>query len=864
MTEWWRKVSGWLRREVIDAELQEEIRTHLEMKASSTGDPRSAHRQFGNTTLLLEDSRAAWGWPRLEGWLRDFRYGLRVMIRRPGFAGTVVLTLALGIGASSTIFSLIDAVLIRPLAYPNSERLVVVHEMRLSAERTRSRVAPGRLEDWQRLTRGFEALAGSYQDTVTEATGTAPERVSSAIVSPRFFSVLGSNPALGRVFNSEEEGFGGSAAIVISDGLWRRRFSADPAVLGRSLVLAGQSFRIVGVMPRTFQYPSPSTDVWAPKQARPGLMQVREARFYDCIGRLKQGVTLEQAQADLEAVQRTLGEQYPKTDSGWSVELEPLKDRLVGKIRLALWLLLGSVSLLLVIACSNVACLLLAQLNSRAGEIATRCALGASRGAISRQLLAEGLAYALVGGCLGMTVAFVGAILLQRQLSDIPRITELTVDARVLAFVVAVSVIAAILFSLAPVFQTFRRDLAGSLIQAGRGVISGGQRLPRILVSAQLALAMVLLIAAGLFLRSLLRLQEAPLGFRPDNVLTLRISASFSERAEAAVERHRRTLDVLSSLPGVGAVGMSAGLPATISLVPIESRIAGEPTDRGGGKQFAGQRVVTAGYFQTLGIPILAGQTCRMNPDPQKPFQALVNQKFVDRFFPGRDPIGRTVIQGPQENARTMEIVGVVRDVREEGYARESEPMTYACGFLRYWPDSDFLIQIRDHSATMTSAVREAIQAIEPARAVYSVRPLTDVLSGTLSQNRFRALLVSLFSVMALTLAAIGLYGVMAYMVTQRTREIGIRVALGARPSQIVGEVLRSGGVLAGAGAAAGIALAAVTSRLVATLLYGIRPTDVTTYLSATGVLVGVALLACLIPGRRATSIDPTEALREQ
>jgi putative ABC transport system permease protein len=861
MMEWWRRLAGLLRRSSLDADLEEEMQTHLSMKASDTGDPHAARRQFGNTTLLLEDARSAWGWPAAEAWLRDFRYASRVVVRRPGFTATVVLTLALGIGASSTIFSLVDAVLIRPLPYPNAGRLVAIHEAKPGDPFARTPVAPGRLEDWQRLTRTFEALAGSTEDRLTDTTGQSPERLSAALVSPRFLSVLETRPELGRGFTPAEERFGGPLVAVISDGLWRRRFSADPGVLGRGLLLANRTYVIVGVMPRAFQYPSTATELWIPKQASPGTLQIRENRSYRGIGRLKPGVSLGRARTDLAAAQKALGEQYPNTDAGWTVTLEPLKDELVGPVRQALWLLFASVCLLLVIACANVACLLLARLNGRAAEIATRCSLGAGRAAVARQLLAEGLLYALLGGLLGMAAAFLSIGLLRNRLPGIPRISELAVDTSMLLTVAGFSALAVVLFSLAPIVQVFRRDLTVALIQGGRSLAGGRQRLPRFLVSAQMALATALVIGAGLFLRSLVRLQETPLGFRPDHVLTLHVSANSEEPAGAAIQRHERILTVLASLPGVTAVSMSTGLPGVNPVWPREFEIGGEPAP-GGTLRFAGWRIVTAGYFQTVGIPILAGRTCRMDTDLRKPFEALVNRSFADRYFPGRDPIGRTILGGPQGDSATK-AVGVVGDAREDGYSAAPQPLIYACGYLRFWPDSDFLIQARNPAA-LAGAARDAIRALEPGRPVYSVHPLTDSLSGGLSQTRFRTLLVSLFSIMALTLAAIGLYGVMAYMVAQRRREIGIRVALGARPGQIVGDVMRSGFVLAGCGIAAGLVLAAVGSRLMGRLLYGIHTADAITYLSATGVLWAVALLACLIPCRRATSIDPNEALRSQ
>ncbi|MGH9671844.1 MAG: ADOP family duplicated permease, partial [Bryobacteraceae bacterium] len=839
MTDVQRKLIGWFRRRSIEADLREEMRTHLEMKAEETGDLHATRRAFGNTTLLVEDSRAAWGWPQLEGWVRDLRYGFRRMSRRAGFAATVVLTLALGIGASSTVFSLIDTVLLRPLPYPNPDRLVAISERKLSDDLARTPVAPGRLEDWQRRTTAFEALAGSRAENLTDTAGPEPERISGAFVSPRFFTVLGTPAQLGRTFQEDEERFGGPAVAVIGDGFWRRRYGADPAAVGRSLVVLGGRFTIVGVMPPAFQHPSPATDVWIPDRASPALLKLREVRFYQTIGRLKAGIGVAQGQADLSAVQRTLGEQYPKTDAGWSVAARPLKEELTGSVRLALWLLLGSVGLLLFIACANVACLLLAQLNARGAEIATRLALGAGRGAITRQLLAEGLVHALAGGLLGLGAASAAINLLRKRLTGIPRISELSVDMRLLGFVLAVSVVTALLFSLLPVVQVFRRNLARPASRGGRGISGASQRLPRLLVAAQLTLATVLLVGAGLFLRSLMKLQETPFGFRPDNVLALRVTATISEPPSSAMPRHQRALNALAALPGVTSVAMSSGLPGVNTTWPREFQIAGEPSPDGA-LQFAGWRIVTAGYFQTLGISILTGQTCRMTTDPNEAFEVLVNRSFGDRYLKGRDPIGRIVFGGPIGN-NMPRIVGVVADVKEDGAGKDTPPVIYACGHLRFWPDSDILVRTAGDPAGMANAVRQAIRAIEPSRPVYAVRPLTEAMDGTLVHYRFRTVLVSLFSAMALTLAAIGLYGLMAYMVTQRTKEIGLRVALGARPGQIMSEILRSGGKLTIAGAIAGSVLAALASRVVGTLLYGIHSFDTATYLAAASVLIAVA-----------------------
>ena len=536
----------------------------------------------------------------------------------------------------------------------------------------------------------------------------------------------------------------------------------------------------------------------------------------------------------------------------------------MGGISGALWLLFCAVGLLLLIACANVGCLLLAKANYRAQEMATRFALGANRYAVVRQLLAESLTYALAGGGLGLIAAFAGVRLFRRMLPDLPRILEMELDLRIVAFASIVSVLSTILFSLAPVLQTVRRDAATVLAQGSRSILGGQQRLPRALVAGQLALATVLLIAAGLLFRSLLRLQDAPLGFTPENVLTLRVSASFSERADAVVQRQLRTLDALSVIPGVRAASMSTELPGADPAPPREVHILGETADGNQEKAFAGVRVTSAGYFQTVGIPLLAGQTCRMDSDPQRPFTALINQKFAERYFAGRNPIGRTLIQGPRETGRATEIVGIVGNSREEGFAKEPEPLIYTCGFLRFWPDSYYLLRTQGAPARLVDAIRQAIRRLEPSRAVYEIRPLTDVLSATLASRRFQALLVGLFSALALGLAAVGLYGVTSYMVSQQTREIGIRMALGARRGSIVFEVLRVGAGLAIIGMVVGFAVAATFSKVAASLFYGISPTDLSTYVMVAVTLIMVALFACLIPSYRALSINPVRALREQ
>lgn len=862
MNELWRKLTGFLRRRDIEADLREEIQTHLAMKAADVGDD-AARRQFGNVTLIVEQSRDAWRWPWLEGAARDVRYGVRMMVKRSGFSVVVIVTIAVGIGATSAMFSLVNAALLRPLPYPASERLASLSETRLAADQLSSRVAPARLEDWQHLTQTVEAIAGCNLETFAETTGIIPEQIHVASVSPRFFSALGAAPLQGRVFTPEEERFGGPKTIVISERFWRRRFGESAGVLGRRLRLEGVGYVIVGVMPRQVEYPSPLIDGWVATQADDDLMKERgaSARFYEAIGRLKPGITLEQAQADLDGIQRTLGRTYPKTDAGWGVKLEPLKDHLVGSLRSTLLLLFGSVTLLLVTACANVGCLLLAQLNSRDGELATRVALGASRATLVRQLLVEALVYAMLGCTCGIFIASACVNVIRRQLPALPRLTEATVDGWVVGFAALVCVAAAALCSMAPMMRIVRQNVIGS-IALGARLIGRSHWITSTLVSTQLALATVLLVGAGLFLKGLLTLQGTPLGFEPDHVLTLRVSASFNESPESVMERHQRTMDALGVLPRVRAVAMSHGVPGTMTVAPVEFRLVGDAADQTGG-HFARRRFITATYFDALGVPLLAGETCRMNTDPQQEFQAVVNKAFADHYAQGRDVVGRSIILGPQESSASTRIVGVADNIREEGYAQPVEPVVYMCGFLRWLPDSEFLIQTAGQPDSLARPAREAIHRIDPGRAVYSVQPLADALSATLSQHRLRTLLVGVFSTVALTLAAIGVWGVMAYMVSERRREFGVRLALGASPAMIAVHIIRSASSITVAGLAVGLLFAAIASRLLQALIYSVRISDPTAYAASVGILLAVVVIACISPGWRAMSVNPIEVLRE-
>jgi predicted permease len=795
--------------------------------------------------------------------LHEWRTALRSLARRRGLAFTVVLTLTLGIGANSAIFSAVDSVLLRPLPYPAPDRLVAVYELNL-ASGTRGTatqlVAPVRLEEWNRLNRSFDGLAGSYFENMTDTTGPLPERVEAMRISPRFFAVLGVAPAFGRAPEPAEELFGGPRLVMLSDAFWRARFSGDPSAVGRTLVLGGTSHTIIGVMPPSFRYPTATTEVWVPAQMSAGLLSARQARFFTAIGRLKPGVDVDQARQDLDAIQARLGEQFPQTDKGWASSLAALKEEQVAGVRRSLWLLVGAVALVLLAACGNVACLLLADAARREHEIAVRFALGADRRRVVAQLIREGLLLACAGAAFGLVIAHWGASALRAAATELPRAADLRVDLRLVAFTFAVGAATTLLFALAPAVQATRRDPAGALARGGRARIGGRHRLQLALVGAQVTLAIVLLVGAGLLIRSFMRMHAVSPGFDAEHVLTFRMSAQWSERIEAVVQRQARTMKRLEEIPGVQSAAFSQVRPAGANYPPGEFQIVGRDTRE---KTFSTGRWVSAGYFRTLHIPILRGDTCTGDPAP--PFfatKALVTKAFAERFFPGEDPIGHA-IKSPNMT-QAADIIGIVGDVRERGLLNAPDPIVYWCGFSPYWPDTFFLIRIDPARPVSIATIRAALREIEPQRAVYAVRPLSESIANSLSQQRINTVLLVLFAVMALFLAAMGLYGVLSQLVSARRREIGVRIALGARSAQIVRAIVAQAAAVTALGIAAGLAGAAALARFMTTIVFDVPTHDPVTFAGVPMLLAVVAAVAALVPARRATRVDPMYALREE
>jgi len=778
--------------------------------------------------------------------------------RRRAAAVAIVATLMLGIGANSAIFSAVDAVLLRPLPYAAPDRLVTVNELNRSSKQAIQLVAPVRLEEWNRLNTSFEGLAGSYFENMTDTTGVTPQRVEAMRVSPRFFTVLGVPAAVGRTLAPDEEVFGGPQAVVISDAFWRTSFNADPGVVGRSIVLTGVRRTIVGVMPPSFRYPTTTTQAWVPAQIAGALGRERRARFYQTVGRLKPGVTIEQAEADLAALQTRLGEQFPETDKGWSALVGSLAEEQIGGVRGSLWLLFGAVALVLVAACGNVACLMLADATRREHEIAVRFAIGASRATVVGQLLAEGFVLAMIGASLGLVAAHWGIGLLRQMATDLPRIDTIHVDARLVLFTIVVGAATTMLFALVPALQATNTDAARALGHGGRGHVGGRHVAQRVLVGAQVALAIVLLTAAGVLIRSFARLQQVSPGFDASNVTTFRMSASWGEGANAVVARHARTIARLEQIPGIESAAVSQAMPAGVDFPPGEFSIVGRDTSE---KTYAQGRVVTAGYFRTLRIPILQGETCRNETSELSPSKALVTRAFADRFFPGADPIGHIMLA---PNRQRLDIIGVVGDVRERGLANAAEPLVYWCGYSGYWPDVFFVVRTNPARAVSLPMIRAALAEIEPSRAMYAVRPLEETLADSKAQRRLNTVLLTLFAATALLLAAMGLHGVLSQLVAARRREIGVRMALGARASQILAAVVGQAAVVTGLGIAAGLAGAFVLARFMTSLVFDISARDPLTFTLVPIVLAAVAGIASFIPARRAAATDPMDALRQE
>jgi len=810
--------------------------------------------------------------------LRDVRFGLRTLLKRPGFTAVAVVTLALGIGANTAIFSLVSAVLVRPLKYRESERLVTVWESATAAGFSRDTPAPGNYADWKAQNRVFEGLAATRQLTFDLTGGGEPETLLAYGVEASFFPLLGVEPALGRTFLAEEDAPGGPRVAVLSQGLWLRRFGGDRSVLGRDILLSGEKHTVVGVMPAGFQFLSPSVELWTPLALTPQQLSDRQGHYLEVIARLKPGVTVGQAEADIKAITGRIAAAYPEVAAGVSAEVVPLREQLAGGSRTTLLVLLGAVGLVLLIACANVAGVLMSRAAARRREIAVRAALGASRRRIVRQLLTESVMLGGAGGAAGLLLALWAFAFLQQLVpAGMREMAELRLDLSVFCFTTAVSLLAGVAFGLAPALQASKADLNDALRQGGgRASAGAGRRLRGGFVVAQIALALVLLVGAGLLVQTLRRLQDQYSELRPESVLTVRTQLAENRYRDPTRRAafYEGVLARVRSLPGVEAAGYTTAVPLTrkggAGALSLEGR------DNGPGAAWnANHRQVSPGFFRAMGMALREGRDFEERDDEGAPAVAAVNETMARSFWPGESALGkRFKVGAPESPEPWLTVVAVVSDVRQMGAdvpakaemyvpLRQAAPLWKSAPYSFFTP-RDLVVRASVPPSSLVPGVREAVRELDPYQPLAGVRTMDEVLGRETAQRRVGVTLLASFAALALLLSALGIYGVLAFFVVQHTHEIGVRLALGARPGDVLRLVVGRGMRLALAGVCLGLLCAFALTRLMGGLLHGVEPADPPTFGLIALLLAAVSLAACLVPARRATKLDPLVALRHE
>lgn len=801
----------------------------------------------------------------MENLLKDIRFAIRSLLKRPGFTAIAVITLALGIGANSAMFTTVNAVLLRPLAYPESERIVLFEGVNAALGITRSNMSVPDFADWQTQATTFEQIAGFISGGSLLTSGEETERVRGTSVTSDFFPLFRTNPSLGRTFQPDDSQKGNDTVVVISHGLWQRRFGADQNIVGSKVLIAGESTTIVGVMPPGFDYPDQS-ELWVPLPLDPAKER-RDNRYLGVITRLKPGVTIPQAQAEMNTINQRLAQTYVETNSGSTVKLTELRERLVGAMRPSLLVLLGAVAFVLLIACANVANLLLARATVRHKEIAVRAALGASRWRIVRQLMTESALLSIIGGGAGLLLGiWLTKLLIAVSPPNTPRFDEIRPDARVFAFTLGLTILTGLLFGLAPALQSSRIDLNERLKEGGRSGSGGGthNRMRRLMMVSEIALSFMLLVGAGLLIKSFMRLRDVSPGINSEQVLTMRVSLMPAKypKGEPRVQLLRRGLERVKTLPGVESAGAVLSLPLggdtfNVGRAFIREGRPATPEESGN----ATYLVATPDYFRTLKIPLVNGRVFADQDTDQAPKVVVVNETMARQLWPGESPVGRHITIWRDEQF-PREIVGVVGDVKPALDTEAGPQMYVPYAQDSGWGSMSLVIRTSGEPAGMTAAVRNEIRTLEKGIPVYNVKTMNDVLMTSVGPRRTPMLLLSAFAAVALLLAMLGIYGVTAYYVTERTQEIGIRMALGAQMGDVMKLVLKGGMTLALVGIGVGLVGAFVLTRLMTTLLFGVKPTDVFTFVVVSLCLLVTALLACYLPARRATKVDPLVALR--
>ncbi len=867
------------RKRMMEA-LEEDIRHHLERetrdnieRGMSPEDARyAAMRKFGNITHVKEETRAVWSVVWLDQLLADVRFGLRMLRKNPGFTAVAVLTLALGIGANAAVFSVVYAVLLRPLPYKESSSLIVLNETTPMVG-TVSVSYPNFL-DWRNQSRTFLEMAAVRGVGFNLAGVTQPENISGDAVSPTFLSMLGVRPFLGRDFEASEEKAGTPPVILLSYSLWQSHFAGDPNIVGRTIKLDDRSFTIVGVLPPNYRSLD-KTDVMLPigVWARDNSEDAKERGARGdlvVIGRLARGVSLTKARAEMEGIAARLATEYPSSNDRFGVALQPIRDAFVSNIRPAILVLFGAVMFVLLIACANVANLFLVRGASRSKEVALRIALGANRSRIISQMLTESFVLAVLGGVLGLALAVAGIGGMSRLIpADILSGSTVNLNGAVLLFAAGAVTLAAFIFGLAPALQLTKPDVQSELKEGGRGasVGAGQNRLRAALATAEISLALILLVGAGLMMKSLYRLLAVDPGFRPDRVLTMGMNLRTQQYSKdpAVLNFWQQVLDKVRVLPGVEAAAVGTVVPLTGSHSRQDITVEGMALPTPGNYPHPDVHIISPGFAETLGVSLLRGRTFTEADDEKALLVGMINAMTAKRFFPNEDPIGKRFMFGhpSAKNApKWCTVVGVVSDTKLYGLANPARLEVYAPLRQNATSEMTLLVKSGADPAALASAIREAVQSIDKDQPLFAISTMKELVSNSVSTRRMTLVLLGLFSGLALVLGAIGIYGVISYSVAQRTHEIGIRMALGAPRRDVFRLVVGQGLKLAGIGIAIGIAGALGLARLMSSLLYGISATDFETFAGVSILLALVAGLACYIPAQRAMRVDPTVALR--